>query len=411
MTKANVGLGILQIPFVFMTIGLIPGIILLIGMAILVMWTATYIQSFKLNHPEVYGYGDIGEVLFGRIGRESFSIIFVINFIFVVASATVAVSTALNAVSIHGTCTAVFIAVAAIVGWCLASIKTLGNISWLGWVGMVSILASVLTLTVAVGVNDRPAAAPQTGPWDKDFKLFGKAGAVAGISSITNVLYAYAATPAYWGIISEMRDPRKHNRMMILSISMCCILYIVIGSVVYWFCGQFVSSPALGSAGVLLKRVCYGLAIPALLVSLCIYAHIAAKFIFIRILQGTEHIAKPTRKHWITWIGSTVTVMVIAYILASAIPTFGSIVGFMGSLLTPLTTIVVFPFIWWHDNWRYRPKHERRTYMLVLNAFILACGIFFVVGGMYAAVTDLIATSAKNGPWTCADNSGSVVEE
>jgi amino acid permease len=36
MTKANVGLGILQIPFVFMDIGLIPGIILLIGMMILI---------------------------------------------------------------------------------------------------------------------------------------------------------------------------------------------------------------------------------------------------------------------------------------------------------------------------------------------------------------------------------------
>jgi amino acid permease len=255
MTKANVGLGILQIPFVFMTIGLIPGIILLIAMAILIMWTATYIQGFKMNHPEVYGYADIGQVIFGRVGREVFSVIFVINFIFVTASAIVAVSTSLNAVSMHGTCTAVFIAVSAIVGWMLASIKTLGDITWLGWVGMVSILASVLTLTVAVGINDRPAAAPQTGPWDKNFLLFGSADAVGGISAITNVLYAYAATPTYWGIISEMRDPRMHNRMMFLSVSLCCMLYIVIGSVVYYFCGQYVSSPALGSAGVLLKRV------------------------------------------------------------------------------------------------------------------------------------------------------------
>lgn len=408
MTKANVGLGILQIPFVFMTIGLVPGIILLIGMAVLVMWTATYIQSFKINHPQVYGYADIGEVLFGRVGREVFSVIFVINFIFVCASAIVAVSTALNAVSVHGTCTAVFIAVAAICGFFLCSIKTLGNITWLGWVGMVSILASVLTLTVAVGVNDRPAEAPQSGPWDKDFKVFGQANAVQGISAITNVLYAYAATPTYWGIISEMRDPRMHNRMMVLSISLCCMLYIVIGSIVYWFCGRYVSSPALGSAGPLLKRVCYGLALPALLVSLCIYAHIAAKFIFVRLLQGTIHIAKPTKRHWITWFSCTSIVTIIAYILGSAIPTFGAIVGFIGSLFTPLTTIVVFPLIWWQDHWRYQPRNERSKAMLALNIFIMACGIFFVVGGLYAAVTDLIATSSTNGPWTCADNSGSV---
>lgn len=267
MTKANVGLGILQIPFVFQAIGIVPGIVLLIGMAILVAWCGSYIQPFKLNHPEVYGYGDIGQVLFGKWGREIFSIIFVINFIFVSASAMVAVSTALNAVSVHAACTAIFMVVAAIACWMLASIKTLGDITWLGWVGMVSILASVITLTVAVGVNDRPAEAPQTGPWDKDFKIAASTDAIGGIGAITNVLYAYAATPCYWGIISEMKDPRMHNRMMCISIAMCAALYIIIGSVVYWFCGQFVSSPALGSAGVLMKRVCYGLAIPALLVS------------------------------------------------------------------------------------------------------------------------------------------------
>ncbi|TXT11385.1 uncharacterized protein COLE_01795 [Cutaneotrichosporon oleaginosum] len=410
MTKANVGLGILQIPFVFMTIGLVPGIILLVAMALLVMWTATYIQSFKLAHPQVYGYADIGEVLFGRVGREVFSAVFVINFIFVTASAIVAVSTALNAVSMHAACTAVFIAVSAVVGWMLASIKTLGDITWLGWVGMVSILASVLTLTVAVGVNDRPAAAPQSGPWDKDFKLFGSADAVGGISAITNVLYAYAATPTYWGIISEMRDPRMHNRMMALSLSLCCVLYIVLGSVVYAFCGRYVSSPALGSAGVLLKRVCYGLAIPALLVSLCIYAHIAAKFLFVRILQGTQHIAQPTRRHWLTWFACTSLILGVAYILGSAIPSFGAIVGLIGSLFTPQTTIVVFPLIWWHDHWRYAPKQQRSYGMFALNLFILVAGVFFVVGGMYAAVTDLIKTGSTNGPWTCADNSGSVPE-
>jgi hypothetical protein len=77
----------------------------------------------------------------------------------------------------------------------LTSIKTLGDITWLGWMGMVSILASVLTLTVAVGVQDRPTLAPQTGPWDRDVKLFAQASTVKGISAITNVLYAYAATP------------------------------------------------------------------------------------------------------------------------------------------------------------------------------------------------------------------------
>lgn len=39
MTKANIGLGILQIPSVFQTVGMVPGIILLVLMAILIICT------------------------------------------------------------------------------------------------------------------------------------------------------------------------------------------------------------------------------------------------------------------------------------------------------------------------------------------------------------------------------------
>ncbi|WOO82647.1 N amino acid transport system protein [Vanrija pseudolonga] len=407
ITKANLGLGILAIPFVFMSVGLVPGIILLCAVTALMIYTGSLIGPFKQRHPEIYSYADIGGLLFGRWGREIFGIIFTINFIFVTASAVVAVSTALNGVSAHAACTAVFIAVAAVLGWMACSIRTMGEISWLGWIGVVSILVSVLTVTVA----DRPSAAPPTGPWDKNFKVFAKADAITGISAITNSLFAFAATPTYFGIISEMRDPRQYQKVMIAGTTLCLALYLIIGSIVYHFCGQYVSSPALGSAGPLMKRVCYGIALPGLLVTLCIYSHLAAKYVFLRLLQGTDHLTRPTVRHWVTWLCTTASVMIVAYILASAIPSFGSIVGFIGSLFTPQTTVLVFPLIWWHDNWRYKERGARNVWMAVLNIFIFVCGLFFVVGGLYAAIKELIATKSTHGPWTCADNSGTVKSE
>lgn len=50
------------------------------------------------------------------------------------------VSIALNAISMHATCTAVFVAVAAIVAFSLASIQTLHRIGWIAWVGVSSII-------------------------------------------------------------------------------------------------------------------------------------------------------------------------------------------------------------------------------------------------------------------------------
>lgn len=64
------------------------------------------------------------------------------DWIFVAGSGILSLSIGLNAVSTHGACTAVFVAVAAIVGCMLASIQTLGKISWIAWVGLTCILTS-----------------------------------------------------------------------------------------------------------------------------------------------------------------------------------------------------------------------------------------------------------------------------
>lgn len=107
----------------------------------------------------------------------------------------VSISTSLNAVSMHGTCTAVFIAVAAVVGLGFGSIRTLGKITFLGWIGVASITASIITMTVAVGIQDRPADAPKVGPWEKNAKAFGDPTFPAAMSAVSSFLLASAATP------------------------------------------------------------------------------------------------------------------------------------------------------------------------------------------------------------------------
>ena len=52
------------------------------------------------------------------------------------------ISISLNAVSAHGACTAIFLAVAAVIGFLLSSIQTLGRITWIAWVGLITILTS-----------------------------------------------------------------------------------------------------------------------------------------------------------------------------------------------------------------------------------------------------------------------------
>lgn len=217
-----------------------------------------------------------------------------LDYIFVAGSGILSISIALNALSTHAICTAVFVAIGAIVGFVFSSIRTLGKITLLAWAGCGSIIIasryqaqhhvnvfhranmclSVLVVTIAVGIQDRPAAAPQQGPWSSDWKLVGEPTFTEAISAIGSIVFAYAGTPAFFSIVAEMKDPRQYTKALVVCQSTITVVYIVIGIVVYYFCGSYVASPALGSAGVTMKKVCYGLALPGLCIGTVLLCHV-----------------------------------------------------------------------------------------------------------------------------------------
>lgn len=70
MMKTQIGLGVLSIPAAFDTLGLIPGIISLLAIGIITLWSGYMVGAFKRRHPETYGIEDVGQKIFGRTGRE-----------------------------------------------------------------------------------------------------------------------------------------------------------------------------------------------------------------------------------------------------------------------------------------------------------------------------------------------------
>ncbi|KAL1405138.1 hypothetical protein Q8F55_008761 [Vanrija albida] len=411
LVKVNLGLGVLGLPHAFGVLGLIPGIISIVVIQTIFCYCALMIGRFKVAHPQVYTVSDAAAVFGGRWAREFWFFALNLQMIFFVAAACVGVSTALNAVSAHGACTAIFIAVAGVLAFLFGSIPTLGAITWIGWVGLASILAAVFTVTVAVGVQSRPSLAPSTGPFDKDVKLFGDTTFPQAMAAINQILFAYGSTPMFFGIASEMREPRKFTRAMVASIGFLTTVYLVVGVVVYEYCGQYVASPSLGSAGPLLKKICYGIAIPGLLASMTLFTHMAAKNIFVRALTGSRHLAANTPTHWAAWLGITLACAVIGYIIASAIPIFDSLISIIGALVVPTLSVIPYTFMWWHDNYRFVPPPQRtlrKRLHLYLNIVILAVALFLTAAGTYGAVDDLRRTTNNSKPWTCHDNSGTV---
>lgn len=159
MTKTQIGLGVLSIPATFDALGIIPGVICLVVVAAITTWSDYMIGVFKKRHPEVYGIDDAGFIMFGKIGRAVFTgILFFCEYllaphykkmltdksdwIFISGAAMLGISIGLNAVSTHAACTAVFVAVAAVATFGFASIRTLGRIGCLAWIGLVCIMTA-----------------------------------------------------------------------------------------------------------------------------------------------------------------------------------------------------------------------------------------------------------------------------
>lgn len=238
-------------------------------------------------------------------------------------------------------------------------------------------------------------------------------------------MFAYAGTPAFFNIVSEMREPRHYTRALVLCQSLMTAVYIAIGCVVYYYCGSYVASPALGSAGKTMKKVCYGIALPGLIVSTTLFVHVsmisivnyttnirfqfAAKFFFIRFLRGSQHLTQNTPRHWITWISCTAGVAIISYIIASSVPVFGGLVSLVGALLGTLMSIQPMGCMWLYDHWR-ESRTPKWMFMVGWCVFMITAGWFLTIAGTYGSIVGIIDSYKASGgsaAWSCADNSNS----
>ncbi|KAM0418941.1 hypothetical protein ACHAPT_012099 [Fusarium lateritium] len=365
MMKIQIGLGVLSIPAAFDILGLIPGVVCLLIVAAITTWSNYIVGVFKINYPEVYGIDDAGKLMFGVIGREILALGFCLYLIFAAGSGMLGISIGLNAVSMHGACTAIFVAVAAIGVSALASVRTLDRLSGLAWVGLASLLTAIFMVTIGVGVQDRPDAAP-LGDWSSDWKLVGNPTFTAAASAISMFVLSYAGTPFFFPIVSEMREPRLYMKALVLCQTVVTVTYITIGIVVYYYCGSFVAAPALGSAGKTIKKVAYGIALPGLFVSSTLAIHLVGKHFFVRFLRGSHHLTANTVTHWVTWIGCIVGCATVSYCIASGIPVFGPLIGLIGALLGTLQCFQPMGCMWLYDNWsKGREERSRRWVLMV----------------------------------------------
>ena len=258
----EVGIGVLSLPSALKTLGLIPGIIVILGFGGLTTYCGYILVQFYRRYPMVTNLVDCALYVGGRPFEIFLGIAFVFNLVLICASANITMSVALNTLSGHALCTVAFMAFPHIVCWLLCLPRKLTFAAAFSWICTISIVAAVLIVMIALGV-----AGPQAPPgFDVSITLVGKPTFVETVNAVLNIAFAFAGNQSFISVMAEMRNaPKDFPPALFMQKSFEVVVYIVVACVIYGLAGDAVTSPALGSAPAIPAKIAYGILIPSVL--------------------------------------------------------------------------------------------------------------------------------------------------
>lgn len=428
IAKTQFGLGVLGLPQTFQVFGFVPGLICLVSLCAISTWTGWVVGQFRIRHPHIYSIGDAAEMMFGVVGREFMGVAFWLFYALCYGASVLTFSIALNTLSNHAICTTAWVGIGAVISLIIGTtLRTMKVMSWAGYFGLACIFVSVWIVTIACLAQGRPAAAAAGSVVNKNIHAVVTGQSFSTIASaIATQLLALCGTASFFTIHTEMRDQKQFNKSLFMGQGFVVFNYIVVSCIIYGKVGVYVTSPALGSAGTLIKKICYGIALPGLLFSCFFQAHLAGKYCLVRILRGTEHLQTNSVKHWVTWVSMMVIVIVFGFVIASAIPFFNDLLALIGALIGTSFTLIVPGMLAlyqishyikkdgdsqlaWLTKYKKKWNRNRANTINSLIAFLtITFGFFILVAGTYGAVQSIIDSYAEgtvSSAFSCADNS------
>ena len=120
-----------------------------------------------------------------------------------------------------------------------------------------------------------------------------------------------------------------------------------------------------------------------------LYAHTAAKLVFIRLFRHTPHVHTHTLLGWSTWVALCFAATAGAFVLASAVPIFSYLTGITASLFASWYTYGVAGFFWLFDTYHLKGGYaawRRRWFGTTLAVLTVLAGAFMCVAGTYVSV-------------------------
>ncbi|RDW66254.1 hypothetical protein BP6252_09889 [Coleophoma cylindrospora] len=436
-------LAIMSFPYSYSVLGLVPGIILTVVVAALVLYTSLVLWEFCLRHPEVRDVTDIGQMLFWGKSWAWYAtaVMFILNNTFIQGLHVLVSAKYLNTITNHSQCTIVFAIIATIICWLCSLPRTFSMLSKLGTASAFFTFISVLLAAIFAGIEAHPANYNPDPNYISPTGIHGGTPIVSaiplrgtkfysGLAACLNIVYTFVGQITLPSFIAEMKDPRDFPKALWTVTIAEIIVFSLVGAIVYAYTGnQYNTAPAFGSLGNdVYKKVSFSFMIPTLIFLGVLYgssskpqvsaeyswdvslsrvdytdlcymnlASVSARFVFFRLFEGTRHKSSHTVAGWASWASILLATWILAFIIAEVIPFFSDLLSLMSSLFDSF-----FGFIFWAVAW-YRMRKIDGTlwkksyynyFMICLNIFIFLTGLFFLGAGTYASVQSIIDSYA-----------------
>ncbi|MCJ1360138.1 MAG: hypothetical protein MMC33_010141 [Icmadophila ericetorum] len=338
-------LAIMSFPYSYSVLGLVPGLILTVIVAALVLYTSLIVWEFCLRHPEVRDVCDLGQMLFNGYKWVWYAtaVMFLLNNTFIQALHCLVGAKYLNTMTNHSICTIGFSAIMAVISFVCSLPRTFNTLSKLGTASAFFTFVSVLLAAIFAAIEAHPAnynpdpnhIDPSTGS-----KLGGApivliipaAGTtfVSGMNAFLNISYTFIGQITIPSFIAEMKNPADFPKALWAVTIAEVILFSLVGA-----------------------------------------------------------IGNHTVVGWASWAGILAVTWVAAFIIAEVIPFFSDLLSLMSSLFDSF-----FGFIFWgvaymrmrHADYGSGWYHRRGIRGLLgfsLNVFIILAGCFFLTAGTY----------------------------
>ena len=385
-----VALGSLSLPGAFATLGMVAGVILTVGIGLVAMYASYVVGQMKLKYPHISHYTDAGRMMFGKVGYEIISVMFVLQLVFITGSHVLTGAIMFGNLTNDGACTIVFTVVSAIVLFLVALPPSFSEMAILGYIDFASIVAAIFITIISTGVRagELPGGVSSVvwSAWPKEDLSLAEA-----FIAITNIVFAYSFALCQFSFMDEMHTPAHFDKAILTLGVFEIFLYTITGALVYAFVGADVRSPALLSAGPMVSKVAFGIAIPVIFISGSINTTVVARYIHGRVYKNSVVRYVNTPMGWATWIALDAVITLLAWVVASAIPFFSDLLAICSSLFVSGFSFY-FPAIMWFMFIREGGFFERKNIALTAaNALCFLVGVIVLGVGTYASIWDIVS--------------------